>query len=213
MLSPPQPPPEATNIPLLHTPTPLPVVESPADPFDKERALEESEQRIRACYLELNEKGLFINPPSTDDELHEFIEIAYRVTIPRKVVEEGHRAPFDFVSDLFFERTRNALAFANRNGGKTFAVAILMMLGASMTAFFAVSTRVQNSNRNREIARMIATSKMEEILAWPNTATLVATFSGTQFVAGPLRGPGGNPPGTVTIDNTNPEASGSKGPH
>lgn len=85
-----------------------------------------------------------------------------------------------------------------------FAVAILMMLGASMTAFFAVSTRVQNSNRNREIARMSATSKMEEVLAWPNAATLVATFSGTQFAAGPLQGPGGAPPGTVTIDDTNP---------
>lgn len=100
-------------------------------------------------------------------------------------------------------------ASSSRQGGFTlleiaFAVAILLMLGASMTAFFAVSTRVQNSNRNREIARIAATSKLEEILAWPNPATIPATFSGTTFTAGPLQGPGGNLPGRVTVDATNP---------
>lgn len=96
-----------------------------------------------------------------------------------------------------------------RRGGFTlieiaFAVAVLTLLAGSMTAFFAVSTRVQNSNRNREIARMAATSKMEEILAWPDYTTLVATFTGTTFTTGTLEGQGGNPPGSVTIDATNP---------
>jgi len=36
-----------------------------------------------------------------------------------------HRAPFDYVKDMFFERTRNSVAFANRTGGKTRNVAIL----------------------------------------------------------------------------------------
>lgn len=36
-----------------------------------------------------------------------------------------HKAPFDYVSDMFFERVRNSIAFANRTGGKTSNVAIL----------------------------------------------------------------------------------------
>lgn len=76
-------------------------------------------------YLEIDSDGNFLHPPVTDDELWEFIDVAYSVKIPRKVVTEGHRAPFEFVADLFFERTKNALAFANRNGGKTKDVSIL----------------------------------------------------------------------------------------
>lgn len=36
-----------------------------------------------------------------------------------------HRAPFDYVKDMFFEVVRNSIAFANRTGGKTSNVAIL----------------------------------------------------------------------------------------
>jgi hypothetical protein len=43
-------------------------------------------------------------------------------------VAEHHRAPFDFVADLFFERVKNAVGFANRAGGKTMAVACLNLL-------------------------------------------------------------------------------------
>jgi len=36
-----------------------------------------------------------------------------------------HKAPFDYVADMFFENVRNSIAFANRTGGKTTNVAIL----------------------------------------------------------------------------------------
>lgn len=36
-----------------------------------------------------------------------------------------HTDPFSYISDMFFERTRNSIAFANRTGGKTNDVAIL----------------------------------------------------------------------------------------
>ena len=39
--------------------------------------------------------------------------------------EHPHRSPFDYLSDMFFERVRNSIAFANRTGGKTTNVAIL----------------------------------------------------------------------------------------
>jgi len=143
MLPPPPPPSDSDQLPpppAPREPTPLPVVEEDVVRLDvavdehvlgldvaveDPRVLEAINRQILWHYLEIDAKGKFKNPPSTDDELHEFIQIAYNANIPRKAIEPGHRAPFEFIADLFFERTRNALAFANRSGGKTFGVAIL----------------------------------------------------------------------------------------
>lgn len=83
------------------------------------------DKQMLEYWLEVDKEGKFLHPPKDDDELHEFIHIAYKLKIPRKVVTKGHSSPFDFVADLFFERVKNALAFANRNGGKTQDVAVL----------------------------------------------------------------------------------------
>ena len=48
--------------------------------------------------------------------------------IPRTKVCEDHVAPFDFVSDIYFEEVSSALAMANRGGGKTENSAILHLL-------------------------------------------------------------------------------------
>jgi hypothetical protein len=95
---------------------------------NKKRVLKEIERRIVEYYLEIDDAGDFVHPPANDDELHEFVEIAFDVVLTRKAVEPGHSSPFAFVADCFFERVKNALAFANRNGGKTVAVAILNCL-------------------------------------------------------------------------------------
>jgi hypothetical protein len=87
-----------------------------------------AEEKILWHYLAIDGQGKLLNPPKDDEELHEFIRLALGYAIPRKVVTPGHRAPFDFIADLFFERTKNALGFASRNGGKTIAVAILNFL-------------------------------------------------------------------------------------
>ncbi|MFX0136584.1 MAG: hypothetical protein ACFFDN_23300, partial [Candidatus Hodarchaeota archaeon] len=46
-------------------------------------------------------------------------------SIPRDLVCSSHTSPFSFVSDMFFERVRNSIAFASRTGGKTLNLAIL----------------------------------------------------------------------------------------
>src|SRR5213596_3600741 len=61
--------------------------------------------------------------PQTDDELHDWIKAEFGLDIPRVSVCEGHDAPFDFIADLYFERTDAALLMANRGGSKTFLVA------------------------------------------------------------------------------------------
>lgn len=88
----------------------------------------EINEQILQDYLEIDEHGRFLNPPADDDELHEFIRLSIKVTVPRVVITPGHRAPFEFIADMFFERVDNTLVFANRNGGKTYAIAILNLL-------------------------------------------------------------------------------------
>lgn len=83
------------------------------------------DEQLVEYYTELDADGNFVHPPKTDDQLDEFIQAAYGLRLPRKVVTPGHRTPFEFVADLFFERTKNALGFANRTGGKTYGVALL----------------------------------------------------------------------------------------
>lgn len=94
----------------------------------KEDAARVVEEEIIDYYLEIDDEGKFLHPPSTDDELWEFVAYAFRVKVPRKAIEPHHKSPFSFIADLFFERVKNALGFANRNGGKTLNVAVLNML-------------------------------------------------------------------------------------
>ena len=97
---------------------PLPVLSQEPTPEALVNTLPDVNQAILDHFLEINNKGEFTNPPQTPDELHLFIQVAFGVDIPRKAVIPGHSAPFDFVSDLFFQKVKNALAFANRAGGK-----------------------------------------------------------------------------------------------
>ena len=85
-------------------------------------------QQILNHYLSLDDNGFFVCPPRTNDELDEFIRAAFGIFLPRKSITPGHSTPFEFISDLFFERVKNALGFANRLGGKTFSIAICNLL-------------------------------------------------------------------------------------
>lgn len=106
-----------------------------------ERLNKEVDLAICQHYTALNPKGELLNPVGStakhlpvnhperikieNDELEEFIHAAYGISFPKKTVTPGHRAPFHFIADLFYERIKNALGFANRTGGKTYAVAVL----------------------------------------------------------------------------------------
>ena len=63
-----------------------------------------------------------INHP---DILHFYIVEYLGFHIPRKNICRNHCSPFSFISEMFFEEVRNAIAFANRTGGKTTDTAIL----------------------------------------------------------------------------------------
>ncbi len=86
-----------------------------------------------------------------------------------------------------------------------FSVALLVVLASSVIAFFGLSENMQSTSRAREIARVAAVSKMEEIMAWLDYDTLAAAFADTSFTAWPLIGPGEGAPGSVSVDSTNPD--------
>jgi hypothetical protein len=62
-----------------------------------------------------------------EDVLHFYIRAFLGYVIPRGGSRfcRNHVAPFTFVADMFFEKVRSAIAFANRTGGKTIDMAIL----------------------------------------------------------------------------------------
>lgn len=77
-------------------------------------------------------------PPGIWDEevLHWYLREFLGYNIPRTPVctlhnpdkdkfDFQHCAPFDFIRDMFYERVRDSIVFANRTGGKTTNVAIL----------------------------------------------------------------------------------------
>jgi hypothetical protein len=68
------------------------------------------------------------NPPTNDQELHLCIEALFGYSIPRVAVCPTHSPPYQFISDIFFERYLNVIVLANRTGGKTLNVALLNVL-------------------------------------------------------------------------------------
>lgn len=93
--------------------------------LDLQKHIEEVNRQILSYYTTLDNRGNFAHPPKDEFELHEFINLGYKCNIPQKQITSGHKAPFDFISDIYFQRVKNALGFANRNGGKTYNTAIL----------------------------------------------------------------------------------------
>src|SRR5262249_46072386 len=61
-------------------------------------------QRVKTLSRRLRYEG-----PQNDDELHAWIKTNIGVDIPRTSVCEDHVAPFQFLADLYFERTSAAL--------------------------------------------------------------------------------------------------------
>ena len=83
-------------------------------------SLEVTAGELKALWNAFGEHGIYHS-----DLLHFYIRVFLGYDIPRKRFCRQHIAPFTFIEQMFFERVRNAIAFANRTGGKTINVAIL----------------------------------------------------------------------------------------
>lgn len=78
------------------------------------------------------------NKPKTPDQLWNWIRDVLGYRIPRTVTKEGHRAPFEFISDVYFEKEDQVLVRACRSGGKTLGFAILHLLNSIFKEKFEI---------------------------------------------------------------------------
>lgn len=69
--------------------------------------------------------------PKNDNELKDYIYKLYGVKVPDVAVCEGHKSPFDFISDLFFQRENKILGIGSRGSSKTFLVGLLTSLNSN----------------------------------------------------------------------------------
>lgn len=68
--------------------------------------------------------------PKTDDELHAYIIEKTGFNIPRVAVCPDHQAPFDFITDGYFERESALFQVGSREMGKTLGVSILHFINS-----------------------------------------------------------------------------------
>jgi hypothetical protein len=80
-------------------------------------------------YVDWNIENLYQS--NDNDLLFKFCKNILGYHIPRKKVCPDHVAPFDFVSDSFYDRKSKFLVVANRNGGKTQNFGIINGLDAT----------------------------------------------------------------------------------
>lgn len=70
--------------------------------------------------------AVIVRPPQTDDELYEFVQMLWGVTIPRTPVCPEHQTPFEAFADAYFARHPVAVWKASRGlGGKSRTLAYL----------------------------------------------------------------------------------------
>jgi type II secretory pathway pseudopilin PulG len=108
-------------------------------------------------------------------------------------------------------RGRAATARTARQRGLTLvemavAAGVLTFILAGITSTLTTSRRHNGMNRERTVAWQAARAQMEEVLAYPDFATLKSVFDGRGFAAGTgtdtLRAQDGDPdglPGRVTV--------------
>jgi len=141
------------------------------------------------------------------DILHFYIRVFLGFSIPRKKICRDHVAPFTFMCDMFFEKVRNAIAFANRTGGKTQNVAILnqldMMFKPGCEIASAGSTQDQAARcydyflrfhmDNDYIADQLAKEPTKKYSIYENRSL-------TEVITGSMKGMNGPHPSKVRID-------------
>jgi len=99
------------------------------------------------------------HPFTTDAELLLFVKALFRgksgesLSIPQARVCPGHDSPAQYLCDAFFERTLNAICWANRGGGKTLLgglVAFLDMVFKPGCSTQVLAGSLEQSNRMYE---------------------------------------------------------------
>lgn len=149
-----------------------------------------------ASELSMLEKKLNLTGPQTDDELHKWILDTFKINIPRVAVCEGHNSQFEFLADLYFGRSKAALALGSRGSSKTFLVAMLHRLNAEFKVGvegLTVGSNIMQATRCfNHLEKLInmrgensILSKMKTEIVWKNGCKVEIVPSSMGAVNGP----------------------------
>jgi len=73
--------------------------------------------------------------PTNEVELWNYIKLFAGLELPRHaVMPNAITSPFEFISDVYFQRVRDALLFAGRDSGKTTDVSLISWLAAKFNS-------------------------------------------------------------------------------
>jgi hypothetical protein len=154
------------------------------------------------------ERRLSVDGPKDDDELHLWIKQNIGMDIPRVAVCENHKAPFSFISDLYFNRVGSALLMANRGGNKTHGVAILHLLNmlykpgieaATVGAIEAQADRAYNHFRNL-VKTYNEKTKSDILDTSMKSKSVMKNGSQLEVLAGTMNAVNGPHPQVVHVD-------------
>ncbi|MCZ6795019.1 MAG: hypothetical protein O7J95_15560 [Planctomycetota bacterium] len=83
----------------------------------------------------------------------------------------------------------------------------VLLVAANLLVIALGRLRADHAVRDREEALRLVKAQIEDVLAWPEYATLVSQFDGRVFAVGALRGTGSRPgrPGLVIVDDSDPD--------
>ena len=84
-----------------------------------------NDEATRAILTEALRRALLHRAPRNDDELYNYFGHVHGFWLARKACCDGHRSPFDFIADAYFQRYLRLLAMASKGSGKTQALALL----------------------------------------------------------------------------------------
>lgn len=145
--------------------------------------------------------------PSGDDDLFRYVQAYLGVSIPRVSVCKGHSNPFQLVSDVFFGRQQNVIAFANRGGSKTYSVGILCHLLSVLFPLYEIAVvAAEKQQASRTFEYVQAFSNVDN--PWFGEDRVYSTISKTayrngstvQILTGSLRGCKSSHPITLILD-------------
>jgi hypothetical protein len=149
--------------------------------------LAEAERKVRSNFIS--------GPaPTTYKELHRFIEVVFRVTIPYTACSDETVAPFQWLADVYFNKCPVSFAWANRDSGKTFGTSILHMTKGSRfpgyTISHAAATKNQSNVLNKYFVSYFDDPLMKKMIrGFPRKTRLdFANGSYSEIMTGNFRG-------------------------
>jgi len=163
-----------------------------------------SKQRERARRLLL--QHWLAHGFESEDELYDYIWEFLGVRIPRQAMCSSHVAPFQIVTDLYFDRVRSGVILASRSSGKTLNSAILnhldMLFKGRPIEIGTAGATIDQANKGYRYFKDTFRDPVLRPLLTTSTLRRSETVNGSllEIVVGTVKGLNSKHPNRVKID-------------